>query len=86
MIINLIYPMGKDKVITFTPGSIDYVFNSVRGEAWYKCEVVCKDISEFSRANKKLLLIELDKCINTKHHLSKCNNLEEFICKLHKDL
>lgn len=82
MIINLIYPMGKDRVITFTPGSIDYVFNSVRGEAWYKCEVVCKDISEFSRANKRILLNELTKCLKEKHHLSKCTKLEELICQL----
>lgn len=86
MIIKLIYPMGKDREIQIEPGKVCYNFVSVRGEDWYKCEVVCKDTSKFSRANKKLLLIELDKCINTKHHLSKCNNLEEFICKLHKDL
>ena len=82
MIINLIYPMGKNRVITFTPGSIDYVFNSVRGEYWYKCVITCYNVSEFSRANKKVLINELTKCLKEKHHLSKCTKLEELIRQL----
>ena len=82
MIVTLIYPMGKDRVITFTPGSIDYVFKSVRGECWYKCIVSCDNVSDFSRANKKVLLNELTKCLKEKHHLSKCTKLEELICQL----
>lgn len=82
MIIKLYYPMGKAREIQIEPGKVCYNFVSVRGEDWCKCEVICNDTSEFNRANKKLLLVELGKCINTKHPLSKCNNLEEYICQL----
>ena len=85
MKIKLHYPMTSDKIITFEPGQNDYIYFSVGGELWYKVDLLCTDTIQFNRLDLKLLKYELDKCLLSKHALSKCKVLEDFLCKLHKE-
>ena len=82
MIIKLHYPITHVKVITFEPGQNDYSYFSVGGELWFKVELLCTDIVQFNRLDLKLLKYELDRCLLSKHTLSKCKVLEDFLCKL----
>ena len=82
MKIKLYYPMTSDKVITFEPGQNDYIYLSVGSESWYKVELLCTDTVQFNRLDLKLLKYELDRCLLSKHTLSKCKVLEDFLCKL----
>lgn len=86
MKIKLHYPMSSNKEITFEPGQNNYIYFSVGGELWYKVELLCTDTVQFKRIDLKLLRYELDKCLQHKHTLSKCKVMEDFLCKLHKDL
>ena len=85
MKIKLYYPMTPHKEITFEPGQNDYIYLSVGGELWYKVELLCTDTVQFNRLDLKLLKYELDRCLLSKHTLSKCKVLEDFLCKLHKE-
>ena len=82
MIIKLHYPMTPVKVITFEPGQNDYSYFSVGGELWFKVELLCTDTVQFNRLDLKLLKYELDRCLLSKHTLSKCKVMEDFLCKL----
>ena len=82
MIIKLHYPMTPIKEITFEPGLNNYSYLSVGGELWYKIELLCTDTVQFNRLDLKLLKYELDRCLLSKHTLSKCKVLEDFLCKL----
>ena len=82
MIIKLHYHMTSHKEITFEPGQNNYTYFSVGGELWYKVELLCTDIVHFNRIDLKLLKYELDRCLLSKHTLSKCKVLEDFLCKL----
>ena len=85
MIIKLHYHMTSHKEITFEPGQNNYTYFSVGGELWYKVELLCTDIVHFNRIDLKLLKYELDRCLLSKHTLSKCKVLEDFLCKLNTE-
>ena len=82
MIVEFHYPFSSVKSIEFIPGEFYTNFLSASGEMWYKAFILCSDTSKYSRLNKKLLLRSLDQSLKVKHHLSKCNNIEELICQL----
>lgn len=82
MIVEFHYPFSSVKSIEFNPGAFYNSFLSRSGEMWYKVVITCSDTSKFSRLNKKLLLRSLDQSLKVKHHLSKCNIIEELICHL----
>ena len=82
MKIKLYYPMASYKEITFEPGQNNYSYFSVGSELWYKVELLCTDTVQFNRLDLKLLKYELNKCLQHKHTLSKCQVLEDFLCKL----
>ena len=82
MIVEFHYPMSSVKCIEFIPGEFYNSFLSRSGEMWYKAVITCSDTSKFRRLDKKLILRALEQSLKVKHHLSKCNNIEELICQL----
>ena len=82
MIVEFHYPMSSVKSIEFIPGEFYTNFLSLSGEMWYKAIILCSDTSKFSRVDKKLILRALEQSLKVKHHLSKCNTIEELICQL----
>ena len=82
MIVEFHYPMSSVKSIEFIPGEFYTNFLSLSGDMWYKAIITCSDTSKFSRLDKKLILRALEQSLKVKHHLSKCNNIEELICQL----
>ena len=82
MIVEFHYPMSSVKSIEFIPGEFYTNFLSRSGEMWHKAVITCSNTSEFSRLNKKLILCALEQSLKVKHHLSKCNTIEELICQL----
>ena len=82
MIVEFHYPMSSIKSIEFTPGEFYTNFLSVGGEMWYKAIILCSDTSKFSRLDNKVFMHTLEQSLKVKHHLSKCNTIEELICQL----
>ena len=82
MIVEFHYPMSPLKSIEFTPGEFYTNFLSLSGDMWYKAVITCNDTSKFRRLDKKLILRALEQSLKVKHHLSKCNTIEELICQL----
>ena len=82
MIVEFHYPMSSVKSIEFIPGEFYTNFLSLSGEMWYKAVITCSDTSKFKRLDKKLILHALEQSLKVKHHLSKCNTIEELICQL----
>ena len=82
MIVEFHYPMSSVKSIEFIPGEFYNSFLSLSGDMWYKAIITCNDTSKFGRLNNKLLLRALEQSLKVKHHLSKCNSIEELICQL----
>ena len=82
MIVEFHYPTSTLKSIEFIPGEFYNSFLSCSGEMWYKAIILCSDTSKFRRLDKKLILRALGQSLKVKHHLSKCNNIEELICHL----
>lgn len=82
MIVEFHYPMSPLKSIEFIPGEFYNSFLSVGGEMWYKAIILCGDMSKFNRLDKKVFLHALEQSLKVKHHLSKCNIVEELICQL----
>ena len=82
MIVEFHYPMSPLKSIEFITGEFYNSFLSLSGDMWYKAVITCNDTSKFSRLDKKLILRTLDQSLKVKHHLSKCNSIEELICQL----
>ena len=82
MIVEFHYPMSSVKSIEFIPGEFYTNFLSLSGEMWYKVVILCSDTTKFSKLDKKLILRALEQSLKVKHHLSKCNTIEELICQL----
>ncbi len=82
MIVEFHYPMSSVKSIEFIPGEFYTNFLSLSGDMWYKAVITCSDTSKFRGLDKKLILRALDQSLKVKHHLSKCNTIEELIWQL----
>lgn len=82
MIVEFHYPMSPIKRFEFIPGEFYTNFLSIGGEMWYKSVVIYSDTTKFSRLDKKVLMRTLEQSLKVKHHLSKCNTIEELICQL----
>lgn len=80
--IKLVYPTSPFKFIDFKGMSSDYVYESIKNEKWFKCEVLECDISKFNRIYRKILIYNLQQMLKYKHTHSKCNTVEELICQL----
>lgn len=80
--VKLVYPLSPFKIIDFKGMSSDYVYEGIKNEKWFKCEILECDISKFNRIYRKILMYNLKEMLKYKHIHSKCNTVEELICQL----